>query len=312
MGIAGNLLILVSNFMEWRRTKDITPYVIILSSIGISNILLQLMTLANQFCIQIQKDFQEIVILSFIAIMTSLALTSLLFSLCLCFFYCVKIIQINNTLFLKLKKEIPRTIPLLLTLSVLVSLSVGMFSYWDLYQDHVSNANVSSTEPSVDLNIKSKCQCFFVLLLALSSVALTIFFSLSLAIIISLYRHMRKMKNNRTTEACKAGLDVHISAAKTLTLLLLLYISFFVELCVLLDISETYGHWYFVLCYILASAFPTLSSLVLIMGNSKLKNSVKIILQILCAGCKKQSNHKDKTVRSSLHPDIRTVTGNIE
>ncbi|NP_001165496.1 bitter taste receptor 41 [Xenopus tropicalis] len=309
-GLAGNMFILVMSFTDWRKTHSWNPYAVITISIGISNILLQTTTFLNEFFVLLLTNVsvQETMIKYFIATQISLFINSLLFSLCLCFYYCVKILQMNQPFFRKVKQEIARITPWFLSVSMLVSLGIGIPSYWDLHWTLTGATNSSASWIQVNVKLSRRYQWVFILQMLISSGALIVFFCLAVTIIFSLCRHMRRMKLN-STGFNKSSLDVHVSAAKTLTLILLLHIYFFAAVCILFNSPLTWGTWFFNLSYIMVGSFPSLDSFILITGNSQLWNSLKNIC-LLCRICHKipQDRHTVLHLCSGIHPPLERVT----
>ncbi|OCT71530.1 taste receptor type 2 member 40-like [Xenopus laevis] len=305
-GLAGNMFILLTSFTDWRKTHNTNPYAAITISIGFSNILLQATTFLNEFCIVLSTNvfMQETSIKSFIAIQISLFINSLLFSLCLCFYYCVKILQITQPCFLKMKQEIARITPWFLAVSMLVSFSIGIPSYWDLYWTLTGATNSSVNWIQMKVKFNRRYQWVFILQMLTSSVALIVFFCLAITILSSLCRHMRRMKHNNAGFN-KSSLDVHVSAAKTLTLILLLHLYFFAAICILFNSTLTWGTWFFNLSYIMVTSFPSLNSLILITGNSQLRNTLKNIC-LLCRSCSiiSKDRHTAPDLCSSIHPTL--------
>ncbi|KAM8924667.1 taste receptor type 2 member 40-like [Pelodytes ibericus] len=287
MGMLGNLFILVMNLIDWRATGEFNPCALIVSTLGVSNIFLQMGMLTNEVSFFASQSyyFKNSVVNTFIAVLTSLFFCSLLFTVCLCFYYFVKIVQCSQPFFQKLKTKINKIVPWLLVGSVLFSFALGLPSYWDLHMHFFMGTNVSRNgTPVFNYNFESSCHCIFYLYIWISSVIFVIFLSLTLSIIISLGRHMRRMKKNNDSIG-NTSIKAHLTAAKTLSSLLLLYVYFFVALNFLFQLSTLGGSWLYSFFLLMVSGFPSLNSFILIMGNSKLRESMKKLIfnHELCA-----------------------------
>ncbi|XP_077310024.1 taste receptor type 2 member 39-like [Lithobates pipiens] len=226
--------------------------------------------------------YHKWVINSIVVIMTSLSFCSLWFSTCLCFYYCVKITNFSGTLFYKLKSKLPRMVPWMLILSFAMSTSAGIPAYWDLYMV-VPSATTNFTSNitlALSFDVKSRCGFFFQTYMLFSGVAFTIIFFTAGAIITSLCKHMIRMRQN--SEGSGTGkINSHLSAAKTVTSLLLIYLLFYGALNFIFNGSSSeVGSIFYSLCFIVAASFPTINSLILIMGNRKLTNAFKKLLGI--------------------------------
>ncbi|XP_018422133.1 PREDICTED: taste receptor type 2 member 39-like [Nanorana parkeri] len=284
IGLIGNAFILIVHFLDWLKTYEFNPCDIIINSISISNMFLQAAILFNEVCYYMFLLFyaQKFVINSTVVIMASLAFCSLWCSTCLCFYYCVKITNFSGTLFHKLKSKLPRMVPWMLIISIAMSSAAGIPAYWDLYLD-IPTRPINFTRNmtlTMSFNLKSRCNCLYQFYMLFSGVAFVIIFFTAGAIITSLCKHMIRMRQN--SEGSGTGkINSHLSAAKTVTSLLLLYLIFYGTLNLIFnDSSSEVGSLLFSFCFIVVASFPTINSIILIMGNRKLTNVFKKLLGI--------------------------------
>lgn len=235
-------------------------------------------------------------------VMSSLAFSSLWCSTCLCFYYCVKIVNIGGTFLYKLQARLKVIVPCLLALSIVMSWTIGLPAYWDLYlYMALTNATFSGniTHP-MSYNIKSSCHCLFQVFMLFSSIAFTIVFITAGTIVISLYRHMKRLKQTREGFS-NAKVSSHLSAARTVTFLLILYLAFYGALNAILNETTEIGTLMFSLCFIMISTFPTTNSIILITGNRKLSNAIKHLFglkPVLTVLKLKQAIHESKNEQS--------------
>ncbi|KAM4637030.1 taste receptor type 2 member 40-like [Discoglossus pictus] len=273
--------------MDWLKTRGINSSNLIIDCIGFSNIFLQASLLLNESLYFLFNSFysQHWVVKSILAVTISLSFSSLWFCTCLCFYYCVKIINLNAGFFHKLKTYVSTMVPWLLLVSVTLSWVVGLTSYWDLSAEFSIDANFSGNSTSWSTySFKSRCSCLFQIYMVISAVAFTIIVSTVVAIITSLCKHMRRMKKN-TEGFGKASLDSHLAAAKTVTSLLVIYVTFYGAQNIMFNMPTSVSSAVFSICIIVVASFPSVNALVLIMGNRKLKNVLKQLL-----GCKFRIN----------------------
>ncbi|KAM4637029.1 taste receptor type 2 member 40-like [Discoglossus pictus] len=266
--------------MDWLKTRGINSSNLIIDCIGFSNIFLQASLLLNESLYFLFNSFysQHWVVKSILAVTISLSFSSLWFCTCLCFYYCVKIINLNAGFFHKLKTYVSTMVPWLLLVSVTLSWVVGLTSYWDLSAESSIAANASGNSTSLSTySFKSRCSCLFQIYMVISAVAFTIIVSTVVAIITSLCKHMRRMKKN-TEGFGKASLDSHLAAAKTVTSLLVIYVTFYGAQNIMFSMPTSMSSAVFSICIIVVASFPSVNALVLIMGNRKLKNVLKQLL----------------------------------
>ncbi|XP_075034376.1 taste receptor type 2 member 9-like [Mixophyes fleayi] len=280
-GLTGNIFILIVHFLDWQKTRDLNPCNLILNVIGIFNIMLQGIIVLQEIAYAM---FKEIYLLEWVsnlvqAVSTSASLSSLWCSTCLCFYYCVKIVNLSGTFFCKLKAKLPLMVPWLLFLSIVLSWGAGMSVYWDMYIDIVvTPLNITGNITLMSSNVYfSKCNCMFQMFMLIVSVAFTIISLTTVAIITSLFNHMRRMRQNNEGFG-QARITSHLSAAKTVTALLINYL---IVYCVSILLSYSLimpDELTITVCYIVLSSFPTINAAILILGNRKLTNVLKKLL----------------------------------
>ncbi|XP_053549017.1 taste receptor type 2 member 4-like [Bombina bombina] len=278
-GSMENIFILLVNFLDWLKSRKLGPCDQIINCLGFFNLFFQGTVVINEFCIRLWTGyFQDFVVKIFVSIQIFLFFSSLWSCTFLCFYYCVKIIHFSSSFFFLLKANISKIVPWFLTLFVLVSVGFSLPAFWELYKDFSPvpgnfSGNVSS---SLNYIFKSKCNCLFRIYLCLSSAAFTIFTLLAVTILISLCRHMQRVSKNSDGFDARR-LAAHISATRTVTLLLVLYISFYIALNFIFSSPAAVGTLLFSLSMLMISSFPSLNALILITGNTKLKNVLKKI-----------------------------------
>ncbi|KAM3913989.1 taste receptor type 2 member 40-like [Leptodactylus fuscus] len=281
-GSAGSLFILVVQFLDWLKTHQLDPIDFIIVSIALSNLFLQGSFFFNAICIFLFVEFfvQVWVVNSLAVIMNSLALSSLWSSTTLCFYYCVKIINLNGTMFYKLKAKLSIIVPWLLVFSNVVSWTVALPTYWDVYRlSPVPTDNATHVQSTYNLNFKSRCDCVFYIFMVYSGVAFMIILFTAGAIIKSLLKHVMEIKKNN--EGVRpARISAHISAARTVFSLLTLYLIFYGALTAVLIEVQDVGSVFFSVIFMIVCSFPTANAVILIFGNRKLSNKLRYVLGV--------------------------------
>ncbi|KAM4637031.1 taste receptor type 2 member 9-like [Discoglossus pictus] len=294
--MSGNVFIVLVHCLDWLKTQSINTIALIINSIGCCSISLQGIMIVNEILFFLFNDFysQDWVIRSFIVVLTSLSFSSLCFSTCLCFYYCVKITNLNAAFFQQLKTKISTIVPGILVVSVAISWAAGLASYWDLnIQDYSTMATNSSGNKTFGYNLVSRCDCLIIMYMVIAGIAFTIIFTAVVSIITSLCKHMERMKKNSEGFG-KSSLDFHRAAAKTVTSLLIIYMIFYGALNLMFNDTAGVGSWLFSLSIIVISGFPSVNAFVLIMGNRKLKNVLKKLF-----GVNGSSNNTEESVANS-------------
>ncbi|KAM4031630.1 LOW QUALITY PROTEIN: taste receptor type 2 member 9-like [Anomaloglossus baeobatrachus] len=279
-GVIGNLFILTVHFLDWLRTRDFNPSILIINSISLINIIFQGAITFDRITFFMFVGFyiQDWVVKPLVVILSSLAFSSLWSSTCLCFYYCIKIANFNGSFFYKVKAKAPVIVPWLLIICIAASWAVGVSAYLDLYMDikPVTALIAGNITLIFSYSLRSRCRCIYHIYMLFAAVAFVIIFLTAGAIVASLCKHMIRMKKNNDASG-NSRIHSHLSATKTV-ILLLLYLIFYGFLSSLFSEVENYGNFIFLISYIVVSGFPTFNSIILIMGNRKLSDSVKRLL----------------------------------
>ncbi|XP_069470017.1 taste receptor type 2 member 7-like [Ambystoma mexicanum] len=278
-GLSVNLLILAVKCMEWRQNIDLNACDVIIASLGGCNLLLQCATFAKQFFFTYwYKTFSDgRVALPFLVTGYALFSCSIWFSTWLSVYYCLKIGNSKQSIFLWLEVRFHKVVPWLLLGSVIESVAISLPLIWDL--EIPFPANQTSYAP----RIMSRCSCIYQFHVAVHFLALTICCCAAVAILLSLWRHVRRMQQNAESFR-SAQLGAHLGAVKTVTALLILYVasSILLTLTVVLHQIED-SKSAALINAILYSALPSVNGFILIMGNTRLKKAVCVF--ILCGKC---------------------------
>uniref|UniRef100_A0A8C0H8N4 Taste receptor type 2 n=1 Tax=Chelonoidis abingdonii TaxID=106734 RepID=A0A8C0H8N4_CHEAB len=240
-GIIANGLMIIVICSEWIRNRKLTCCDVILTSLGISRFFLQCIIMINSNFFHFFPEMNERCALSSILIVVWIFLNtlSLWFATWLSVFYCVKIANFSQPLFLWLKRRISGLVPQLLMGSFLVSLVTCLLSINAIdrkYIDHSMN-NLSG-------NTTRECRYKFDLsssLLILSMLGyctpFIIFIISSVLLITSLWRHSKRMEKT-TSSSRDTVTEAHVRAIKGLISFIFFYVTYFVALQIfLLDLT---------------------------------------------------------------------------
>ncbi|NXS07390.1 TA2R9 protein, partial [Neodrepanis coruscans] len=296
-GFAGtwiNVFLVSVLCMDWVKRKTLNSNEKMLLLLGCCrSCYLSISWIYNLFSIIYPKYFYVVPILQLVvSIQSSLNDFSLCVSACLCVFYCIKIANFRNSLFIYLKVKIDRTVPWLLLGSVLFSLVIGIVVYDITDKALCKNLNETCQVCVWKASIRREEHFFPVFLISgfvfVSSFMAVIFSALLL--LFSLWRHKCNMQINSTKDF---SMDAHIRAMKSILFFLIIYSINFIVLILMLIYSMKNQIHLFGTFSVFLDAFPVFHSLILILSKPKLKNTMLKILP--CVKCK------------DLH-EVRTVT----
>ncbi|XP_010199024.2 taste receptor type 2 member 40-like [Colius striatus] len=282
VGFIGNGFITAVNINNWIKSKKISSADMILLFLSISRFILQvtiLMYIHSLYFADVYKLASVYKVFGAVWMFVNHA--SLWFSTWLSVLYCVKIINVTQQLWLQIKIRIAGMVPWLLLGSLVISSVTSLPLLWITPSAYLcsstGNCRENSTAYVTDwdssqlyLLLLYSVGCFFPLVLSVVTSAL---------LITSLWRHTRKMKYYVDTFRDPL-IDVHVTAIKSVISFLILYLSSFVaQILLTLSTSQSKDNVKVAVSLVVAGAYPSLHSIVLIIVNSKLKLAFKILCQ---------------------------------
>ncbi|XP_020860099.1 taste receptor type 2 member 1-like [Phascolarctos cinereus] len=278
VGIMANGIIIIVSGLEYIKKKRVTAYDLLLTSLGICRIFLQVMLVRNlRFFLTVELRMNQIVFTIYFFINE----VNLWLSTFLCVFYCVKIANIVHPFFLWLKTRISRLVPWWILASLLISSAISVchsLLCWPGAKKELRKflAGNSTTQALFQYMLPTP-----ILVVGLA-MPLCMFNVASSLLIYSLCRHTRWMRNIATGSR-DPSTEAHIHAMKLIFSFLVLYTSYYVVLPVAFSKFPIGSDFLLYLLFSVAASYPSGHSIILILGNSKLKHySRKFLLSAKC------------------------------
>ncbi|MEE6511830.1 hypothetical protein FKM82_018651 [Ascaphus truei] len=286
-GILSNAFIVCVNSLDWINGKRLNSCDLNMFALGLSNVghscFSGLFIFSNFLYPQIYMVdyvFEAVYVLIIFSGLSSSWLTA-----CLCLFYCVKIIHFKSGPLAWLKMKIDTALPWLILVAEVISFTCsvsGIWAFTKLFPKNYTTALTGNISTNAVLFKKNTC---YIISSLIPSILLPFLIVLgtTIGIMWSLCRHTNQMEQNMAVSS--SSLKVHRRAACTMMGLLLVYLSFYVAQVVLtigiMSVMRT-EYWG---TFILVLAFSPVQSVLLILGNSKLKqNCHKLSHLMLCKG----------------------------
>ncbi|XP_031236884.1 taste receptor type 2 member 116 [Mastomys coucha] len=283
IGIFGNGFIAVVNIKDLVKGRKISSVDQILIALAISRTALLLLILVSWWIYMLYPGqwMTERIVGIVHSIWTIFNQSTLWFATSLSIFCFFKVANFSNPIFLYLKIRVEKVMTGTLIISlVLLCLNIIVLN---------APENILITEYNVTMSnslILNNTQLSMLFPFA-NTVFVFIPFAVSLVtfllLVFSLWKHQRKMRNS--THGCSdASTKVHIRALQTLIASIILYSIFFLSLVVKVWSSLLLERTLLLLITQAArTAFPSMHSWVLILGNAKLrKASLSVILWLRC------------------------------
>uniref|UniRef100_A0A674IKT4 Taste receptor type 2 n=1 Tax=Terrapene triunguis TaxID=2587831 RepID=A0A674IKT4_9SAUR len=242
IGIIGNGLIVAVNYSDWVKRGKLSSCDLILTSLSITRFCLQcqlmvgiLLYVTPSLKSSSQRKLYKIMNIFWMFLNHS----SVWFATLLSVFFCLKIANFTQPLFLWLKLRISGLVPWL-----------------------VLGTLVTSLLPTVPLAYNKT--------LPETALRRTI-------IVISLCRHTRQMQYN-TIGLSSVSIEAHIRAIKAVITFLIVCISYFLAVHIMLSYIFIGNPLIFIISVVVMAAYPSGHTIVLILANPKLKKQVPQIL----------------------------------
>ncbi|XP_032657010.1 taste receptor type 2 member 2-like [Chelonoidis abingdonii] len=273
-GIIANGLIIIVNCTEWIRSRKLTCCDMILTSLGISRFFLQWTMFIYSIVLVFSPVMNEACAIwrNLYIFCMYLNIFSLWFATWLSVFYCMKIVNFSQPLFLWLKRRISGLVPQLLMSSLLVSLVTSLLSVSITDSKYIGNSmNNLSGNTRVECSHNVNSSSGLILCMLGYSFPFFIFVVSTVLLITSLWRHTKRMEKN-TNISRDTITEAHVSVIKGLIAFFFFYISYFVA--TVLFFSKIFAHsslYFLWFCVLVAAAYPSGHSVILILGNPKLK-----------------------------------------
>ncbi|XP_036279898.1 taste receptor type 2 member 5 [Pipistrellus kuhlii] len=268
IGLIGNGVLVVWSFVEWVRKLKESSYNLIVLGLAGCRLLLQCLIMVDLMLFLIFKNWARFRFLSIFWVVVSQA--SLWFATFLSVFYCKKITTFEHSVCLWLKQRAYSLSAWCLLGCFLINLIIITNIGLKLQSSFQGNSSI--------LYSLSDWQYLDILQLnAGSGFPCSVFLISSGMLIVSLYRHHKKMKFH-TAGRNDARAKAHITVLKSLVCFLILYLVYIVASpysitsnsspvnLTTIFISET-----------LMAAYPSLHSVILIMGNPRIKQACQRI-----------------------------------
>ncbi|XP_006131037.1 taste receptor type 2 member 2-like [Pelodiscus sinensis] len=281
-GVVANGFIVGLNCIDWAKSRTLTSYDIIITSLAFSRFCLQFLVTIDNFFSMLFPNFFDIFerLHSYLVTWMFINQVSLCFATCLSVFYCLKIATLNQSLFRWLKLRISKLTPWLLLGSLLYCLVTTVCFTFFSYSYSVSFYNFTDNS-TMSYNRKKAMEFTFLVHSIGSILPLIIFIASSVLLFLSLWKHIRKMNFNLDfiPSFRNPSMESHVRALKSVLSFFILYNIYYAASTFSIGYIPCFSEkWKAMFWTVLAAAYPSVHSIILILGNAKLKLSSSKIL----------------------------------
>ncbi|XP_075123034.1 taste receptor type 2 member 39-like [Leptodactylus fuscus] len=274
-GLLLNGFIVMVNFYWWIKRQTLQSIHVLITSLALVRLaLLSLCTFSVFLSVSHISFLQVNAFPAYIATAVAcMVFCSLCWGSVLCVFYCVKITNYSNRLFMRLKMNISKMVPWLLLISLVISFLTSLLCSQIVFSSCVLNGTLYGNE-TMEVNAVN-------LALIVSGGSIVPFMICGVAIYLitmSLMRHTRNMSSGDSSFS-DAQRDVHLSVIRSMVSFLIFYTLHLVALIVIIIIIDADIPALSFTCFICIYAYPSLHSISFITTNKELQN---VTLAVLC------------------------------
>lgn len=279
IGMITNGFIVLVICIDWFKSKKLSTADLILGCLGLSRLLWQAVVILNVTVSFFFKStyIQNYARLTFLLMWLFTNTVSLWFSAWLSVMYFVKIAIFSNPVFLRMKQRFPGLILRLLLGSVVFSVFVNVVIFTASHYG-LSTCNpyqrCSSNCSDTAIKMPDSCKYFIVLTTAPHFLPTMIFLSSSALLITSLWKHTRRLRDNRSGPR-DLSTKTHLTAIKALASFAVLFLASFLAVTSqsLLNWTTHQRDWTSIFFENVSAVYSPAHAIILIAINPKLKQA---------------------------------------
>ncbi|KAM4053012.1 taste receptor type 2 member 40-like [Anomaloglossus baeobatrachus] len=292
MAVFTNSFIIAVSLIDNAKSKNLSSSDLIVLTLCISNIFFQLFMLVNDYMSFVCGDiyYTDEVYILFTVLLNLPIYCSFWFTVCLSVNYYLQIVIATHPFLIRLKLAAAQLVPQLIMASIFISFATGLPAAWTFYHDP-SNFNMTSNE-SVEISVLSQNVIYMLPSNIISCCFPLILVGIANGLIIkSLIAHNsdRNVKGELSARA-----EGRLRAARTISSLLFLYMSFYISEILLFLEAFPLSSPGFCTCLMIIYIYSPAQSVVLIFGNPKLRQVYLSLFR--CVGGISEEKAKTPTV----------------
>ncbi|KAI5938760.1 Taste receptor type 2 member 1 [Manis javanica] len=274
IGVLANGIIVVVNSTDLIKQRTMMPLDLLLCCLAISRICFQLDIFYINLAVLSLTEFPPLA--ENFTILMFLNESGLWFATWLSVFYCAKIATVAHPTIFWLKTRISKLVPWLILGSLLYVSITSVFHSkhtWILQKNMwLGLFSKNATTPIKEMHASQ-----FASHIVNLSLPLIIFLISVLLLIFSLGRHTQKMRNTAVGTR-NLSMSVHVSTLVSILSFLVLYLSHYLIIVVIILQNFKLRRLIFLFCILVVGSYPSGHSIILILGNPKLKQNAKKFL----------------------------------
>ncbi|XP_073509655.1 taste receptor type 2 member 40-like [Phyllobates terribilis] len=292
MAVFTNSFIIAVSLIDNAKSKNLSSSDLIVVTLCVSNIFFQLFMLVNDYMSFLFFDiyYSDEVYILFTVLLILPIYCSFWFTVCLSVNYYLQIVIATHPFLIRLKLAAAQLVPQLIIASVFISFVTSLPAAWTFYHDPAS-FNITANE-SFEISVLSQNVIYMLPSNLISCSLPLILVGIANGLIIkSLIAHNsdRKVKGELSARA-----EGRLRAARTISCLLFLYMSFYISEILLFLEAFPQSSPGFCTCLMIIYIYSPAQSVVLIFGSPKLRQAYLSLF--CCVGGISEEKPKTPTV----------------
>ncbi|KAG8435615.1 hypothetical protein GDO86_013527 [Hymenochirus boettgeri] len=268
LGSLSNGFMVIVNLLDFASTGTLGPCDSILVCLGLSRFVFLWLLAMTYIFPMLLKDLASVYLPQIMYAFLFFSNASLWFATWLCVFYCVHIVNGSCCCLVFLKRYFDRSLPLLFIVSAGVSLIFSLPSVYDCFKD----VNIpGGSGDSAPLQFSSTNIGPIILISVLGNLfPFLIFCAAAWLVIVSLWKHTRKMKSQERTSFKEPSVDGLYKALRTIVQFFFFYSLYVVSFNLYIAGKSSPSIYINCIYSLLIGAYPSMHSVLLIHQNNKL------------------------------------------
>ncbi|OCT71542.1 hypothetical protein XELAEV_18034518mg [Xenopus laevis] len=276
IGSLANGFMVIASLMDFASRKKFGASESILICLGLSRFAflwtLFFMFLMSTFLNSLIDKYLDVLMYVFLFLNNA----SLWYATWLCMFYCVRIVNISNCVFVVFKKNFDRCLPVLLLGSLALSVGLSLL----LLCNSITNVDLTASTGSRPLGMSSKSTSRFLIISFIGSIPPFLVFCIAAWLVVdSLRKHTRMMKEQERTSFKEPSLEAHYGALKSVGHFFFFYVLYIISFSLYQSGIASPNSIGGSICTVLIGSYPSVHSILLLLQNNKLQQSLMSFFQ---------------------------------
>ncbi|KAM9330750.1 taste receptor type 2 member 40-like [Gastrophryne carolinensis] len=281
-----NSLIIVVNLIDKAKGKNFSPSDLIVVTLCISNIIFQFTMMFNDYMGFFNMYFNDTVYTISAVLLILTIYSSFWFTVSLSLNYYLQIVISTNPILIRLKLASAQIVPKLIMASLFISLTTGLPAAWNIYRDPIS-VNISNNEAE-EVTFPKQSVAYLLPSNLISCSLPLILVGIANGLIIRSLVNLKADRNAKGELSARA--EGRVRAARTISFLLLLYVSFYISEILVFAGLFSQSSPEFCTCLMVIYSYSPAQSIVLIFGSPKLKQVTLSFFHCIAINKKKSSS----------------------